>query len=69
MDVRVRGPRIELPSPRARLYGQVSSFLISLLVLWLLLALEQHSSLLRAMLPGKVIRQLQVGQHLSRVTC
>ena len=33
---------------------------ISLLVLWLLVSKEQHNRLLKAMLPGKVIKQLQV---------
>ncbi|PNH05707.1 hypothetical protein TSOC_008025 [Tetrabaena socialis] len=39
----------------------VGSTLVSLLVLWLLMSKEQHNSLLREMLPKKVIRQLQPG--------
>ena len=38
----------------------VGSVAISLLVLWLLVSKEQHNRLLKAMLPGKVIKQLQV---------
>ncbi|PNH04275.1 Soluble guanylate cyclase 88E, partial [Tetrabaena socialis] len=41
----------------------VGSTLVSLLVLWLLMSKEQHNSLLREMLPKKVIRQLQKGDN------
>ncbi|GLC55960.1 hypothetical protein PLESTB_001049300 [Pleodorina starrii] len=37
----------------------IGSCAVSLLVLWLLVSREQHNRLLRAMLPRKVIRQLQ----------
>ena len=51
----------------------VGSFLVSLLVLWLLVTRAQHDRLLRAMLPDKVIQQLQDGesdivQQFSTVT-
>ncbi|KAG2453010.1 hypothetical protein HYH02_002346 [Chlamydomonas schloesseri] len=40
----------------------VGSAAVSLLVLWLLVSKEQHNRLLKAMLPGKVIKQLQAGE-------
>ncbi|KAG2453013.1 hypothetical protein HYH02_002349 [Chlamydomonas schloesseri] len=40
----------------------VGSAAVSLLVLWLLVSKEQHNRLLKAMLPGKVIKQLQEGE-------
>ncbi|KAG2425644.1 hypothetical protein HXX76_013489 [Chlamydomonas incerta] len=40
----------------------VGSVAVSLLVLWLLVSKEQHNRLLKAMLPGKVIKQLQDGE-------
>ncbi|GIL62924.1 hypothetical protein Vafri_17126 [Volvox africanus] len=40
----------------------VGSALISLLVMWLLVSKEQHNRLLKAMLPRKVIQQLQAGE-------
>ncbi|KAG2429902.1 hypothetical protein HXX76_010682 [Chlamydomonas incerta] len=51
----------------------VGSFIVSMLVLWLLVSRAQHDRLLRAMLPDKVIQQLQDGesdivQQFSNVT-
>ncbi|GIL69787.1 hypothetical protein Vretimale_10163 [Volvox reticuliferus] len=51
----------------------VGAALVSLLVLWLLVSKEQHNRLLRAMLPRKVIQQLQNGEqaiaeHFDSVT-
>ncbi|GLC63945.1 hypothetical protein PLESTF_000101600 [Pleodorina starrii] len=51
----------------------IGSCAVSLLVLWLLVSREQHNRLLRAMLPRKVIRQLQSGaqsiaEHFGSVT-
>ncbi|KXZ53263.1 hypothetical protein GPECTOR_7g1157 [Gonium pectorale] len=40
----------------------VGSFVVSTLVAWLLVAREKHDALLRAMLPRKVISQLQRGE-------
>ncbi|EFJ43271.1 guanylyl and adenylyl cyclase family member [Volvox carteri f. nagariensis] len=40
----------------------LGALLVALLVLWLLVSQEQHNRLLRAMLPGRVIRQLQAGE-------
>ncbi|KAG2490148.1 hypothetical protein HYH03_011452 [Edaphochlamys debaryana] len=40
----------------------VGSLAVALLVLWLLLSRAQHDRLLRAMLPPKVIKQLQSGE-------
>ncbi|EFJ42540.1 guanylyl and adenylyl cyclase family member, partial [Volvox carteri f. nagariensis] len=41
----------------------IGSVVVSSLVLWLLLTREKHNLLLRAMLPRKVIRQLQRGEQ------
>ncbi|GIL74056.1 hypothetical protein Vretifemale_3970 [Volvox reticuliferus] len=41
----------------------VGSVVVSALVLWLMLTREKHNRLLRAMLPRKVIQQLQKGQQ------